>query len=117
MCFMFLTCILLQFTTDDAVGCVELGLGRLSKESPLEGWQSVTRPRTLSLSDRLWQWLTGPPPQAELRLCATVLVSNNDLEGEGEEVIDVSIARDTARHDLSSARVNADIVCVSSSSE
>jgi hypothetical protein len=63
----------LQFSSDDIVGCVELGLGSLSSSGPLDDWQAVTTPPDQTVSGSLWRRLTGPPAIMELRLRAEVL--------------------------------------------
>ena len=74
-----------QLTADDIVGCVELGLGRLSKDGALDGWQPVVRPKSLSIGERLWQLVTGPPKQAELRLRASAMPLQGDEDTGPEE--------------------------------
>ena len=61
-----------QFTSDDVVGCVELGLGRLLKDGPLDGYEPVNRPPVQTVGSPLWRRLMGPPPKAELLLSAAV---------------------------------------------
>jgi hypothetical protein len=91
-----------QFTSDDVVGCVELGLGRLAKDGPLiDAYEPIARPPNSAVVSRLWRGLVGPPPKAELRLSAAVQTSPLEEGDDGAPATAPGDANDKDKTGLS----------------
>jgi hypothetical protein len=85
-----------QFTEDDIVGCLELGLGRMHRDGPIDGWEPLIRPAVRTFTGRLWQRLTGPRPLAELRLTASAQECGVDQTQDPEEGQPAEVLKNSA---------------------
>jgi hypothetical protein len=78
------------------VGCLELGLGRMRRDGPIDGWEPLIRPAVRTFTGRLWQRLTGPRPLAELRLTASAQECGVDQMKDPEEGQPAEVLKDSA---------------------